>query len=58
MGDKTDEIKGRAKEAWGDLTDDEHLEAEGKRDRMASDVKQKAENAVDSVRDKVNDALD
>ena len=33
MGDKTDDIKGRAKEAVGDLTDNDDLKREGKVDR-------------------------
>jgi uncharacterized protein YjbJ (UPF0337 family) len=58
MGDKADEMKGRAKEAAGDLTDDDELKREGKVDRMTSTAKQKAEDAVDKVRDKVKDVLD
>lgn len=50
---KTDEAKGRVKEAAGSLTDDDELKNEGKADRAASSVKEKAENAVDSVKDKV-----
>ena len=58
MGDKTDDLKGRAKEAVGDITDDDDLKREGKIDRGAANVKEKAENATDKVRDKVNDVLD
>jgi uncharacterized protein YjbJ (UPF0337 family) len=58
MGDKADEVKGRAKEAVGDLTDDEDMKREGKVDRTTASAKQKAEDAVDKVRDKVKDVLD
>ena len=58
MGDKTDEIKGRAKEAAGDLTDNDDLKREGKVDRATSSVKEKVEETVDKVRDKVKDTLD
>ena len=58
MGDKADEIKGRAKEAVGDLTDNEDMKREGKVDRTAATAKEKAEDAVDKVRDKVKDVLD
>ncbi len=34
----TDEMKGRAKEAAGSLTDDEDLKKEGRVDRAVSDV--------------------
>ncbi len=58
MSDKTDDIKGRAKEAVGDLTDDKDLKREGKVDRAAGSAKDKVEDAVDKVRDKVKDVLD
>jgi len=55
MGEgKFDELKGRAKEAAGDLTDDEELEAEGKTDQAAGKVKEKADDAVDKVKDFVD----
>jgi len=50
---KTDEAKGRVKEAAGSLTGDDDLKNEGKVDRGAASVKEKAENAVDSVKDKI-----
>lgn len=50
---KTDEAKGRVKEAAGSLTGDDELKNEGKADRAASSVKEKAEGAVDSVKDKI-----
>lgn len=50
----TDDIKGRAKEAVGDLTDDEELEREGKVDRFTDKVKE----TVDRASDKVKDTLD
>jgi uncharacterized protein YjbJ (UPF0337 family) len=55
MGDKADEMKGRVKEAAGDLTDNDELKREGKMDRAASSVKEKAEEVVDKVRDKIDD---
>ena len=50
----TDDLKGRAKEAAGDLTNDKDLKNEGKADRAAGAVKEKA----DEVKDKVGDAVD
>jgi uncharacterized protein YjbJ (UPF0337 family) len=58
VSEKTDDIKGRAKEAVGDLTDDKDLKREGKVDRAAGSAKDKVEDAVDKVRDKVKDVLD
>ena len=49
-----DEAKGRAKEAAGDLTDNEKLKNDGKADRVAGKVK----DAVDTVKDKAKGAVD
>jgi uncharacterized protein YjbJ (UPF0337 family) len=53
MGEHIDEAKGRAKEAAGDLTDDEKLKREGKVDRALSSVKDKVDDAADKVKEKV-----
>lgn len=50
---KTDETKGRLKEAAGDLTGDRDLKREGKVDKAEGGVK----NAVDDIGDKVKDAM-
>jgi uncharacterized protein YjbJ (UPF0337 family) len=49
----TDDLKGRAKEAVGDLTDNDDLKREGKVDQATGKVK----DAVDTVKDKVNEKL-
>ena len=55
LGDKisnaADEAKGKVKEAWGDATDNERLEAAGKADQAEADVKQKVESAKDHLAD-------
>ena len=58
MESKFDEAKGRAKEAVGDLTDDDDLRREGKVDKAGADVKEKAEQAKDKVGDVVDDVKD
>jgi uncharacterized protein YjbJ (UPF0337 family) len=58
MSGTTDDLKGRAKEAVGDLTDDDDLRREGKVDRASGAVKDKAEDAKDWVEDKVDDVKD
>jgi uncharacterized protein YjbJ (UPF0337 family) len=55
MEGKMDELKGRAKEAAGDLTDNKDLQREGKADKTAGKVKQKVEGAKDWVEDKIDD---
>jgi uncharacterized protein YjbJ (UPF0337 family) len=50
----SDEVKGRVKEAAGDLTDNKKLQREGKSDQAAGKVK----GAVDDAKDKIEDAVD
>jgi uncharacterized protein YjbJ (UPF0337 family) len=47
----TDDLKGRAKEAAGDLTDNDSLKNEGKVDRASGSVKDKVGDAADKVKD-------
>jgi uncharacterized protein YjbJ (UPF0337 family) len=61
MGEMTDKAKGHAKEAVGDLTDNERLEREGKLDQAsgevkgwADDAKEKVEEGVDAARDRMD----
>lgn len=54
MSGEMDKVKGRAKQAAGDLTDNKDLHNEGERDEAAGKVKDK----VDDVKDSVNDAVD
>jgi uncharacterized protein YjbJ (UPF0337 family) len=55
MGDgTTDKLKGHAKEATGELTDDDGLKREGKVDRASGSVKDKVGDAGDKLKDAVN----
>ena len=56
MSGKFDEAKGRAKEAVGDLTDNEDLKRKGKADQTAGKVKEKVDDAKDWVEDKIDKA--
>jgi uncharacterized protein YjbJ (UPF0337 family) len=44
---KADELKGKAKETAGRVTDDEELEAEGRGDQTKGNLKQAAEKVKD-----------
>jgi uncharacterized protein YjbJ (UPF0337 family) len=60
MGEKFDDVKGRAKEAAGDLTGDKDLKREGKIDQAKADAKEKVGKAADKVSeitDKVTDRI-
>jgi uncharacterized protein YjbJ (UPF0337 family) len=50
---KSDELKGRVKEAAGALTGDEKLKREGKVDQVVGKIKQKVEKVVDKVKDAI-----
>ena len=61
MSGKTDQAKGRIKQAAGDLTGNDDLEREGKADEAAGktkefigDAKKSMEDAVDSVKKKLS----
>jgi uncharacterized protein YjbJ (UPF0337 family) len=47
---KSDELKGRVKEAAGALTGDKKLKREGKADQAVGKIKQKVEKVIDKVR--------
>ena len=58
--DNKDQVKGKVKQAVGDLTDNEDLKKEGRADEKAGEVKEflesvkdKAEGLVDQVKDKI-----
>jgi uncharacterized protein YjbJ (UPF0337 family) len=54
MGSKSDDLKGRVKEAVGDLTDNDDLKREGQADRASG----KAKDVVDSLGEKAKDVVD
>lgn len=54
MSGETDKLTGRLKQAAGDLTGDDDLKDEGERDEAAGEVKE----TVDDVADAANDAVD
>ena len=58
LGNKTEQVKGKLKEAAGDITDDDSLRNEGKVDHASGtakekvgELKDKAEQAIDSAKD-------
>lgn len=54
MDGEMDQAKGRVKQAAGDLTDDDELAREGEADEKAGKLKDK----VDSAKEKANEAID
>ena len=54
MGEKSEDMGGRVKEATGTLTGDKDLKNEGKVDQASASVKDKVGDAADKVKDVVN----
>ncbi|MQM24832.1 CsbD family protein [Glycomyces albidus] len=54
--DKGEQMKGRAKEQWGDATDNETLENEGRGDELKGKAKEKWHDLKEEGSDKLHDA--
>ncbi|CUH75644.1 CsbD family protein [Tropicibacter naphthalenivorans] len=55
---KWTEIKGRVREAYGELTDDEIEEARGNRQKLEGLIQQRAGKTKDEAREAVDSMLD
>lgn len=51
LGNTADELAGKAKEAFGDVTDNESLEAEGQAQKDNADAKQDFDDAAEDVQE-------
>ncbi|EFV11960.1 CsbD family protein [Segniliparus rugosus] len=58
IADKAEEFGGKAKEAAGDLTDNDQLKAEGLADQASAKIKQAAEDVADKAKDVVDGIKD
>ncbi|HEV3415290.1 MAG TPA: CsbD family protein [Pirellulales bacterium] len=56
MSGKTDEVKGRIKEAAGAIADNNHLRREGQEDQAKGKLKQSIDKAATKVKDAVDKA--
>ena len=55
MGAKSDDAKGRIKEAAGDLTDNKRLKREGQVDQAGAKVKETVDKGIDKLKGAVGD---
>jgi uncharacterized protein YjbJ (UPF0337 family) len=55
---KWDQVKGRVKEAWGSLTDDDLDRTDGKLDQLVGTIKEKTGEATDKIEDTISKILD
>lgn len=53
--DKAEQLKGSAKEAFGNATDNESLTNEGKADQLKGSAKEKLSEAGEAIKDKANE---
>ncbi len=58
MSGEFDQAKGRAKQAVGDLTDDDDLQREGEADEAAGKVKETIDQGKEKLDDVVDDVRD
>ena len=55
---KWDQMRGRVKEAWGTLTDDDLDRSEGKVDRLVGTIKEKTGESIDTIEAKLKQLFD
>jgi uncharacterized protein YjbJ (UPF0337 family) len=51
---KTEDLKGRVKEAVGDVTGNEGLKREGKLDQASAATKKQIDSTADTIKDVIN----
>ena len=60
MGDfdnKKDDLVGKAKEAYGEVSGDEKTANEGKAEQVIADAKEKVSDAGEAIKDKANKVI-
>ena len=50
---KWEQVKGRAKRAWADLTDDDLMRAEGSEDKLYGIIQEKFGDTKDAIQEKL-----
>lgn len=55
FGAKADQLKGKGKEALGNLTDNEGLSNEGKAEQLGGNIRDKVSEAGEAAKDKFNE---
>lgn len=51
---KFEELKGRAKAAWGELTDDDFRKAEGQEEKLYGIIQERFGDSKDDIQKKLN----
>lgn len=58
MEGKWDQMKGRVREAWGALTDDDLDRTEGKWDQVVGTIREKTGETVENIEAKLSELFD
>ncbi|HYU58668.1 MAG TPA: CsbD family protein [Actinomycetota bacterium] len=58
MEGRWDQVKGRVKEAWGSLTDDDLDRDEGNWDRLVGTIRERTGESLDAIETKLKDLFD
>ena len=55
---KVDDLRGRLRESWGALTDDDIDRANGQWDQLISTIREKTGDSVETISDRLNEMID
>ena len=55
---RIDRIKGRARQQWGALTDDDFDQAQGNTENLIGRIKEKTGETIDDIRNKLQEFFD
>lgn len=55
---KIDDMRGRLRESWGALTDDDIDRANGQWDQLISTIREKTGDSVETISDRLNEMID
>jgi uncharacterized protein YjbJ (UPF0337 family) len=58
MEGKWDRLRGRVKESWGTLTDDDLDRTEGKRDQLVGLIKERTGESAEAIERKLRELVD
>lgn len=54
VGGQWEQLKGKAKRIWGELTDDDFLKAEGSQDKLYGLIQEKFGDTKESIKQKID----
>jgi uncharacterized protein YjbJ (UPF0337 family) len=58
MQGKVDQIRGRVRQLWGDITDDDIDRSKGSLEMLVGTIKEKTGESTESIKEKLSDLFD